>query len=399
MANPLVEQVLSGQAPLTLRKAAANGILPLSLEDLIELWVFLRKDPVGEVRLACKESLAAVKEEEWISLLGERTCSLSILDFAVRILGRKPILLHAALKNRRTPVGALEWLAPRAEGRAIDLMIEDQERLIANQQLVVGLLSNPNLNMTQVRKLFDFSEQFCRENAEVLSLFEVKYSLKIGYAGGRFEKVVEEEETEKPDAGLEPEAEEAALIKQPTETAAPEKDVESDFSALEAALEEEPVKEEPVKEEPVEEEFKTLYQRILTMSVPAKIELALKGNKEARSLLIRDSNKIVQEAVLDSPKLTDVEIEAISNMRGLSNDIFTKIARNKNWLKNYQIIKNLVMNPKVPPSISIGFVSRLKDLDLKLLIKDKNVREVVRREAKKNHEVRFSRKTTNYKKK
>lgn len=390
MAKPLVEQVLSGQAPLKLRKAAANGILPLSLEELIELWVFLRTDSIGEVRLASKESLAAVKEEEWLLLLTEHAFSSHVLDFAIRVLGRKPTLLHAALKSRRVPVGALEWLAPRAEGRAIDLMIEDQERLIANQQLVVGLLSNPKLHMTQVRQLFDFSEQFCRENEDVVSLLEEKYGLKIGYAGGGFEKVVEEEEeAEKPDAGLQPEAEEAVPTKRPAETAVPDKEVESNFSALEAALE----------EEPVEEEFKTLYQKILTMSVPAKVELALKGNKEARSLLIRDSNKVVQEAVLNSPKLTDAEIEAFSNMRGLSNDMFTKIARNRDWLKNYKVIKNLVMNPKVPPSISIGFVSRLKDLDLKLLMKDKNVREIVRREGKKNYEIRFSRKTTNYKKK
>jgi len=390
MANPLVEQVLSGQAPLNLRKAAANGILPLSLEELIELWVFLRTDSVGEVRLACKESLAAVKEEEWLLLLTEHAFSSRVLDFAIRVLGRNPTLLHAALKNRRVPVGALEWLAPRAEGRAIDLMIEDQQRLIANPQLVAGLLSNPKLHMTQVRKLFDFSEQFCRENEAVVSLLEEKYGLKIGYAGGGFEKVVEEEEeAEKPDAGLEPETQEAVLTKRPAETAVPDKEVESHFSALEAALE----------EEPVEEEFKTLYQKILTMSVPAKVELALKGNKEARSLLIRDSNKVVQEAVLDSPKLTDQEIEAFSNMRGLSNDMFRKIARNRDWLKNYTVIKNLVLNPKVPPSIAIGFVCRLKDLDLKLLMKDKNVREVVRREGKKNFEIRFNRKVTNFKKK
>jgi hypothetical protein len=134
------------------------------------------------------------------------------------------------------------------------------------------------------------------------------------------------------------------------------------------------------------------------MSVPAKIELALKGNKEARGLLIRDSNKVVQEAVLDSPKLTDVEIDGFVRMRNLPEDLFRKIERNHEWMKRYSVLKGFLTNPKVPPGLSLKYLPRLTDLDLKLLTKDRNVSELLRREARKVYEARHSQKSKPVKK-
>ena len=167
--------------------------------------------------------------------------------------------------------------------------------------------------------------------------------------------------------------------------------------AEEGALDDIPL--EALSEEPLtSEQFQSLYQRILQMGVPQKISLALKGNKEARGLLIRDSNKIVQMAVLDSPKITDSEIEGIAKMRNISDEIIRKMARNQDWVKKYSILKALVLNPKTPPGVSIRMVSSLLDLDMKLLMKDKGVSEIIRREARKVWEARHTRKDAGYKK-
>ena len=116
-------------------------------------------------------------------------------------------------------------------------------------------------------------------------------------------------------------------------------------------------------------------------------------------LLIRDSNKIVQEAVVDSPKITEGEIEAFCKMRNLPEELLRKIARNGEWMKLLPIARALATNPKTPVGVALPLVSRLTDFDLKNLLRDKNVSELVRREAKKIYEIRHTPRQTSFKKK
>ena len=375
MSHPIVERILSGQAPDQVKQAAARGALPIPREDLIEVWILLRTDPNDEVRLACKESLAEVTEQEWTEVLPDHPFDPRVLDFAIRILGKNKKIRDAALRNSKASNETLEWFAQHARDEGVDMLLDNQIRLIESPSIVVALLANPDLSPNQVRRIFDMAEQFFRDNPEIPSLLELRFGLKLGLAGGEFERPGgEEDEIEVTEAPAEaPEEAEGAL---------PEE-------LLKLATSEEPLP---------QENFRSLYQQILQMPVPAKMELALKGNKEARTVLIRDNNKVVQESVLDSPKLTDGEVETFARMRNLPPDLFRKMVRNADWMKRYAVIKGLVFNPKVPPGLAIPLISRLMDLDLKLLVKDKNVRDVVRREAKKLHEIRHNKKTVSYKK-
>jgi hypothetical protein len=381
VTHPLVERILKGELPGHLKKAAARGALPIPREDLLELWVLLRNDPDGEVRLACKESLAEVSEEEWKEVLPQHPFDPRVLDFAVRVLGKNPPLLTAVLQNRGVPVEALEWLGGNGPEQALELLLENQVRLIQSPAIVAGMLRNPALTPTLVRRIFDLSEQFFRDHPLIPMLLEEKFGLKLGLAGGTFEAPGEEPEEPEGEAPALPPEEE--LLPPP-----PEGEELYDEIPLEALSE----------ESLTQEEFRSLYQRILRMSVPAKIELALKGNKEARGLLIRDSNKVVQMAVLDSPKLTEVEVESIARMRNVPDEVLRKMARNQEWMKKYPILKGLATNPKTPPGIAIALVRRLLDFDLRLLLKDKGVSDVVRREAKKTFEARHTRKDASFKK-
>jgi hypothetical protein len=109
------------------------------------------------------------------------------------------------------------------------------------------------------------------------------------------------------------------------------------------------------------------------MSVSEKLDLARKASKEARSILIRDSNKLVQLAVANSPKITESEILAIASNRQVNDDVLKEIAMNKEWLRNYQIRLALVNNPKTPLSIAMAQVTYLNRRDLSLLAKSKGV--------------------------
>lgn len=127
----------------------------------------------------------------------------------------------------------------------------------------------------------------------------------------------------------------------------------------------------------------SLYQRVSQMRVVERMQLALKGNREERMLLIRDQNKVVQRAVLQSPKITDQEIEGFAGMTSLSDEVLRQIANNRRFMKSYAVVRNLVKNPKMPLDISLHLLPRLTPMDLKNLTQSKNVPETLRTTAMK----------------
>lgn len=134
---------------------------------------------------------------------------------------------------------------------------------------------------------------------------------------------------------------------------------------------------------PPEERTQSILQRIQKLSVSERIHLAMRGGKEIRTILLRDSNKEVALTVLDNPKVTDTEIELIAKSRSIADEALRKITKKREWMKNYGVIISLVTNPKTPPGIAIPLVSELKTKDIAILEKNKNVVEGVRATAKK----------------
>jgi hypothetical protein len=127
----------------------------------------------------------------------------------------------------------------------------------------------------------------------------------------------------------------------------------------------------------------TLLQRLANMSVAQRVQFAFKGGPEARHTLIRDSNKVVQRAVLQSPRLTDQEVEAFAAMSSLTDEILRMIAKNRNFRKNYVVVRNLTNNPKTPLDVSLHMLPILNAMDLKKLCFNKNIPETLRSTANK----------------
>lgn len=126
-----------------------------------------------------------------------------------------------------------------------------------------------------------------------------------------------------------------------------------------------------------------LYQRVQKMGVAEKIQLAMRGNKEARLLLMKDSNKQVVMMVLGSPRLTIQEVEMIAASRTTSEEILRIVAGNRDWLKNYTVVTALVNNPKTPVGLSLGFLKTLKTKELNGVAKNKGIPEVIRTSARR----------------
>ena len=130
-----------------------------------------------------------------------------------------------------------------------------------------------------------------------------------------------------------------------------------------------------------EEKRKTLLQEISAMTVAQRVKFAMKGGADARRVLIRDTNKVVQRAVLQSPRLTDQEVEAFASMANLTEEILRLIGKNRNFRKNYAVVRNLLNNGKAPLDVTLNLLPMLNPMDLKKLTMNKNVPETLRTTA------------------
>jgi hypothetical protein len=138
------------------------------------------------------------------------------------------------------------------------------------------------------------------------------------------------------------------------------------------------------EEEPADGEVRaSTVQKIAALNVAQRMTLAMKGSREERAVLIRDPNKIVAVAVLSSPKLTETEVESIAKMANVSDEILRMIGFSRAWTKNYAVVHALVRNPKTPVALSMNFLARLSDKDLRNLSTNRNVPDVLRVNARK----------------
>jgi len=142
---------------------------------------------------------------------------------------------------------------------------------------------------------------------------------------------------------------------------------------------------EESEEEPVEEdeEYQSKYQLAQTMGTGEKIKMALTGDKEWRSIFLKDANKLVSSAVIKNPRMTDAEVLTVCKSTVQNDEIIRLICANKEWVKNYQIRKALVENHKTPLPAALRFLSTLGEKDLAFLAKSKNISSVIATQARR----------------
>ncbi len=137
------------------------------------------------------------------------------------------------------------------------------------------------------------------------------------------------------------------------------------------------------EEQEDEEEFQSKFQLSQQLSISEKIKIALTGDKEWRSILLKDSNKLVSGAAIKNPRITESEVLTIAKSKIQNDEIMRVICANKEWLKNYTIRRALVENTKTPLPAALRFMSSLTEKDLGLLAKSKNVSSVIATQARR----------------
>jgi hypothetical protein len=160
----------------------------------------------------------------------------------------------------------------------------------------------------------------------------------------------------------------------PAEPAADEIEIPADL------IEEAP---QDLPEAEKQERSQNLQARIGKMTIIEKVKLARLGNVDARSLLVRDRNKLVAAAAIRNPKITDNEIEGFARARNLCDEVMRIIAHNRQWTRAYPVKLALSMNPKCPPQTAVKFLNYLTDRDLGLIMRSRDVAGVISAQARR----------------
>jgi hypothetical protein len=174
----------------------------------------------------------------------------------------------------------------------------------------------------------------------------------------------------------------------PDPDAPPAAEVEEIVRAVEAGEDQIAVPAEMLVEEPAppaapRPEATNLYHQILGMGTAAKIKLALRGNKDARLILVRDANKLIRRLVLMNPRISDAEVISVARNRSADEELLRLIAERREWMRNYQVRLALSTNPKTPLVIAMRQIGTLNERDLRALAKSKNVPAAVAAQARR----------------
>jgi hypothetical protein len=138
------------------------------------------------------------------------------------------------------------------------------------------------------------------------------------------------------------------------------------------------------EERPIgEDERSSIAAQIAKISVPGKVELAGKGNREVRRILSRDASSMVARAVIGSPKLTEDDIISYAASSLTHGDVLRFIADTKQWTANRQVVTALVQNPRTPPPAVIRFLKSYNASELRILSQNRSLSAAVRQEAKR----------------
>lgn len=383
--NPVVQAIISGRAPQAARMAAARGLLPLPQADLLEALVALRENEDAEVAQAASATLEAQEPDALLSVAREAGTSPAVLGYLAAHRTSKREIQEAVTLNTSTPDDAIALLASHTQdGSLLELIAINQQRLIRAPQIIDAIIGNPARTPDAERRALETRREFFEKERGAQ---QIAGELR---AQGRTAAAEFLETAESMGAGGALTIDDAWLIAEHIEVS--DIDIDDSWLALEhIEIFEETIEQreanadrlvsETLREGDVAPERIALIRRIMLMTVKDRIKLGLKGDREARAILIRDPNKVVATAVINNPRITDHEVEAIASMRTIADDVLRLIAMNRAWARSYTIIHNLVRNPRTPITSSMSILPRIRSKDLQQLSQNRNVPEAVRRQA------------------
>ena len=333
--------------PVALRLRVAKGLLPSTMGDLVPTLAYLRHDADREVREAVRGTLSGMPADELVSVVSELT-DASVLDTLARALPSDVEATMRVATNRATGDASLLYLAGVGGSQLCTTIGRNEVRCLAQPALIEALFFNPKAPQGVVQNLMELA---------------VRQDLALDHMPGYIETrsaLLGERRFEQDDA--------------------PGLDEIEFLTAVELAFD------DAVKGDgdgDGEYQTRNLATMIGRMSVSQKIRLALVGDAGARKLLVRDPKKNVALAVLKSPRLTESEVKSFASNKSLAEEVIGQIARRRSWTREYSIRLALILNPKTPLPFAMGFLRTMNKRDMKMISKNRDVSQVVARQAQR----------------
>jgi hypothetical protein len=342
--DQLLRGILDGQVPRQVRLFAAQGLLPISREDLLRLQVMLSTDPDLELAKIAKASVREVTSESIVEWLSGYDVDPMVLDLVIRLRDEDEVWIAVA-RHARVSDETLRVLAKNGDSTVQDIVITNQVRIFSCLEILEDLRNNPKVSEVVLRRVREFEREF-------------------------IEKAIAAEEELA--AGGAPTIEEALSALRQIGAHIPELErlpyLRSDDPGVREAVE-------------GSGDAESTFARLVKMSIKDKVLCALKGTREERAILVNSRNRLVVRGVLGSPKLSDAEVEKFAGLRTVDAEVLRVISRNARWMRRYQIVWQLVANPKTPIELGVRLVNRLNIRDLKRISSNRNVNPVIRRQA------------------
>ncbi|MEO7795281.1 MAG: hypothetical protein ABIV06_10960 [Thermoanaerobaculia bacterium] len=325
--HPLVDQVRSG-ASRELQLLAAQGILPLSAQELIPLQVELTASESDEISGYARSSLDELEPNLAATFVATEASEEVLEYFATH--PSHPFIVEALMRRRDVPRLLLVELAPKLTPDLQERLLLRQDAIIEEPEILDALESNPELSVYSRRKIAEYREHL---------LPRARPSAEESYSD--LQKVV-----------LEPE--ELAAIEQAREMpAVGERDEKTGLSE----------------------------SQIRVLPVPLKIKLTRGASRTLRNILIKDTNQSVALSVVNNAAMSVDEIAQVAGSRSVIDEVLTVISRRREWLAKYKICLALAKNPRIPVGVAVKLLPKLSVRDLRSISKDRNVSDAVRSSA------------------
>jgi hypothetical protein len=412
----MIDLIRVSAVPSTVMHSASKGALAVPPAEMVEILVHLatKNHIFGQ---QARFTLASWDEAACRTVAANPKTPKEVLDYLASPHNVRQALLPALLENPSVGDGVLMELAASHSKDTLAAMLKSP-RIQRSQKIRVVLNQNPTVSTLHTEngtEKLATTEEKVPSGDEIIpptGMVEIAEETGPAIEGTSDERApTETQTTEDPASGDVLEEDVSAYLTEHAAEIAAEGD--KPFQAIGGQYDEldldEPVFEDepepaveatkppastpaaPAKKKPVakktylstEEERGSVLQKIAKLDIKGRIQLAMKGNKEERSILIRDGTKLVALAVLESPKITDGEVERFASQKNVLEAVLRGIPMKRRFAKHYPVVRNLVSNPRTPLDLSLGLMKHLLTQDLKNLSGNKEVSDTVRKLALK----------------
>jgi hypothetical protein len=430
----MLDLIRSSQMPSNLMQFAARGALAVPPEETIEILVHiaLHNRIFGE---QSRFTLAGWDEKASKAAAADPKTSAEVLKYFISPENLRIVLLPELAENPSVEEDSLDQLAASGSRSIVEALLMSR-RVMNSRRLLEALQSNPHLRPNELADIgkkirgeepnpvveSKYQEEaveeshetdapdaileetvtsYLQENATELEAERDKPFQPIGL-GHEEAAILTESRSFSPDTGETPVAQHAvsdAMLEVGTVAAVVAADEEIAAGTVGKPTESVAVKPtgagiKPKKPmvPPLADRRDSTLQKISKLDIRGRISLAMRGNKEDRTILIRDSTKLVAVAVLESPKITDGEVEAFALQKNVLESVLRAIPMKRRFAKNYNIMRNLVQNPRTPLDLSLTLMKNLLARDLKNLSGNKEVADTIRKVALRMYKQKMEKK-------